>query len=188
MVKVKQESNYLLLCKVCEQENEINLNKWNRVKHELLNKILEKNAGCLITDSKFTFTHNNIPSSSTIKIDSSTRRTFVLPHEHWSRDELEKVATSGQFEIGEIWMIPDMTSTSAAMITALEVETFWKFAYDLDSVDSNFDKLNVQFQAIGCLSDGNLIVWTNPSPEKIDSVVENLKKLCLELQVEVGLL
>jgi len=111
--------------------------------------------------------------------------------EKWSRTELDEIVAGCDCCAILSWMLPNIDR----MLTEEEVQEFYtindsiyEFERARKPLDCNqiLNKIN-DLEAIGCFSDGgNSILWTNPStPEKLDSVVKNLKKLCLELQVKL---
>lgn len=184
-LKVERAPKCVVISKICAQENKSTFDKWDSVKHELLNWIFENNLGCLVTASVYTFTDNNIHSDSILELDSNAGKTYVLPNERWKREELKTVARSFQFEVAELWMRPDLGPDAAANMTSIDADNFWQLIDELTSADYHFDDLDTRIQAVGCLTDGDRLLWTNPSFQRTKFVLDNLKRLCTKLEIGI---
>jgi len=186
-LNIKRRAHYISIIKT-EGEGEItDFGKWSQVGQELVKGIFEKAPGrLLITASTFTFKElNNMKQSFNSMIELKTPstaygKTYILPKEEWSSDDLHDIAASSQFETCGLWMQPCLTP---GKMSEEEAEQFWKFAISLNAVDSNLDLIDQPDQVVGCLADGYEFVWTNPPPNKrTDQVMINIKQLCLKLE------
>ena len=183
-LKVKSGAKYLSIVKSSEDRGKIDFENWDRVKHELLKAVFENNSGCLVTESTYAFEDNDIERTDSMRqVESADGRTttYVLPNEKWTEVDLRKIATSSQFELSELWMRPDLDSSAAQKMTRKDAEELWLFADQLNSLDFNYDQFDQHIQMIGCLADGDQLLWTNPAPEKVDSILQNIKELDLKI-------
>lgn len=159
--------------------------KWDKIKQELLKGVFEKNSGCLVAGTKDFFEENDISRSadSVLEVDSNqsfSGKTFILHKKQWTPAELENIATSYQFELANLWMRPDLDANTAAK----DSNNFWNVIDEINSPSNhNFDVPESPIQTIGCLGDGDWIFWTNPTPDKFDMVLENMKMLFLKLDI-----
>lgn len=182
---MKRSSKYISIIK-SEGENEItDYVKWRQVRQELVKGIFEQAPGRLITASTATFDEfNNMKQSLSPIIELKTPsmtygKTYILPKEEWTSDDLHNIATSDQFETCGLWMQPCPTPEK---MSEEEAEQFWKFAISLNALDSNLDSIDQPDQVVGCLADGYELVWTNPPPnKKTDQIMMNIKQLCFKL-------
>ncbi len=163
------------------------------MKQELVAEVVgvQKNPGFMATDSDLFIKDLDLLSSGPITIHKIERGDLLVFKEKWSRTELDEIVAGCDCCAILSWMLPNIDR----MLTEEEVQEFYtindsiyEFERARKPLDCNqiLNKIN-DLEAIGCFSDGgNSILWTNPStPEKLDSVVKNLKKLCLELQVKL---
>jgi len=166
-----------------EEGTRENLEIWEQIKKEYLKSLFEHRSGALITDNELVFKENNIMASAELPINkfaSTERTTFVLFRENWSIEELNKIATSTQFELSELHMQPDKAS-----MTLKQSENFWDFAASLNNVNFNPENIESDIQTITCLGDGSWIIWTNPIPEMVASILDHLKNYCSQMHITV---
>ena len=82
------------------------------------------------------------------------------------------------------------------MKTSAENETIWSFADKIAASglvfenqatksESSLDSVGSDFELIGCLGDGDWIIWTNPPVEEASTIVENLKKVLLQSDISL---
>ena len=65
-----------------------------------------------------------------------------------------------------------------------EAIEFSKFVCNLSPLDFDSEFLDQgQWETVGCIYNEEM-TWTNPSPQRVDLIVENLKKLCSQLEIE----
>ena len=87
------------------------------------------------------------------KFVSTERTTSVLVRENWTVEEINKIATSTQFELSELYM-----QTGEASTTFKLSENFWNFVASLNDVSFNPEKIESDIQTIICLDDGSWII------------------------------
>jgi len=160
--------------------------KWNIVKQDMLASILENKPGFLVADSSIieakdlNHYYELMNSCCTYKVNHSYLKNdiYFLFKEKWSLDELYAIAIESSFnQFSEVWMLPNMVK----MMPKIVAEKFYSLIY------YNYDPYVFKngLETIGCAPDGDSILWANPRPDAVDSVVNNLKKLCLEFQIEL---
>ena len=167
-----------------EEGTRENLEIWEQIKKEYLKSLFEHRSAALITDNELIFKENNIHASAELPINrfvSTERTTFVLVRKNWPIEELNKIATSTQFELSELYMQPD-----AASATFKLYENFWDFAASLHDVSFNPENIESDIQTITCLGDGSWIIWTNPVSDLVASVLDHLKKYCSQMYIAVS--
>ena len=187
-MQLKRNPKYLQLENVTRKEALLASDKWNRVKQEMLGGVFEsEKPACMVTDCIYFFTdHPELLDSGPITVHNihvlnTEWDAFYMIKGKWSRDELDDVVTEYRFGATLLWMLPNMEKT----LSEKEAQEFWAIVNMSEgNIDQNLlDKS--ELETIGCFFKGDSILWTNPSPEKVDLVVENLKKLCSELKVEL---
>ena len=164
----------------------LDFDKWDTVKQEVLGGGFKSGPGCLVT-----YTQTGVDITEFIRANSmqvkytlnDTSEMFLVHKEKWSQAELDDVATrSLYFRLSILWMLPNMDK-AMSLNEAIEVSKFLWSLYPL-SFDSKF-LVEGEWETIGYKCDGKFMTWTNPSQERADLVVENLKKLCSELEIEL---
>lgn len=166
-----------------EEGTRENLETWEEIKKEYLKSLFEHRSGTVITDDELVFKENNMMVSTEAPIKSfvsTTRTTFVLFRENWPPEELDKIATSTQFELSDLYMQPMDAST-----TCKSFDDFWDFAASLKNVNFNAENIKSDVQTITCLGDDSWIIWTNPIPEMVASLVDHLKHYCSQMHITV---
>ena len=179
---------------VNQKDDEFSSSKeWIKLKQELLGEVFGvHNPGFMVTDSYYFIGDVDLLSSGPITIHKMERGAFAVFKEKWSRTELDEIVAGGfHYCASLLWMLPNIDK----MLSEKEMQEFWTIEDSIYEFKRACKPLNCNrilnminnLEAIGCFCEGgNWILWTNPSsPEKLDSVVNNLKKLCLELQVEL---
>lgn len=181
---MQRRPNYLLVsnCQLDDDE------KWSCVKHEFFFRVLENRPACLFTNSDHSFDWCNTKDLGSVLKKESTEtcsgKTYILPKNRWTKDELKEVSSLWQLDVEDIWMRPDLDANAAVEMTAEDADIFWKF-YLSKLHTGDFDLIDGNIETIGGIGDGEIIVWSNPvSPEKLDSVLADLKRLAVELEVK----
>ncbi len=161
--------------------------KWDKVKLEILGGAFENNPGCLVTYTEYAAVDENdfIRVGAILKQYSLTEKSKMLlvVKDKWSRTELDDIANDNiYFSSNMLWMLPNMDK----IISLNEAEQVGKFLCNLNSLcfESDFTDKG-EWEAIGCKGDDQDMTWTNPSTQRVDLVVENLKKLCSDLKIEL---
>ncbi len=164
----------------------LDFEKWDTVKQEVLGEAFKSGPGCLVT-----YTQTGVDITEFIRANSmqvkytlnDTSEMFLVHKEKWSRAELNDVATrSLYFRLNILWMLPNMDKVMT-LSEAVELCTFLWTLYPL-----NFDSeilVKGEWETIGYKCDGKFMTWTNPSSQRADLVVENLRKLCSELEIKL---
>lgn len=163
--------------------------KWDKTKQEVLAMVMKSNAGCLVSDS-FTLNDNPFHHHDFLSLcdfhkihrhSAFKEDVYYLFKDHWPMTELDDIATGRPFALSRLWMLPNF----GYKMSRAEAEEFWKHIDDLTRDHDSLPLENLKIEAIGCIYDGNSILWTHPKAEKVDLFVENLKKLCVDLQIEL---
>jgi len=158
---------------------------WDKVKQEVLGGAFGISPGCLVTYSQRDIDDQDFIRASSMLVQYSLTdksKMFLVLKDKWSRAELDDIAIGMQFGMDELWMLPNVDK----IMSLNECEEFCNYMRDLNSgveVDSDLIEKGVQWETIS-ICDDEEIRWTNPSQERADLVVENLKKLCSEREIE----
>lgn len=108
--------------------------------------------------------------------------TYVLPKEKWTRMDLKKLATSKHFNNMDFWMSPSLDAKSALEMTGADIDYFWK-SLVMPKLDDNPPCSKKEF--MGGVRNGTCIMWSNPSPQIVDSVLNDFKKLASSLKFPI---
>lgn len=178
-------SNHITIEADSDWKNVCAKDKWESLKHQLFCSLFEDKKGCLITSVRHS--HEETISNWDTIIEKRgnlcrTKRTFLMPKTSWPREDLWKLATSSQLDVSDIWMSPNLDAEAALKLTEQDLKEFWKFLL-IPAFYSRDLSRTIEF--MGSIGDGDLIMWTNPSPHKIDSVLDDLKKLAAYLEVPI---
>ena len=162
----------------------LDLDKWTKVKQEVLEGAFNSSPGGLVASTKFRVYNQEFKRASSIQAKytlTDNSKMFLVQKDKWSQVELEVIATKSiYFGNNFLWMLPNMDKV-VSLNEAVELSHFMRHLRSL-RIDSEFLP-NGDWETMGCLYNEEM-TWTNPSLQRADMVVENLKKLCSELQIE----
>ncbi len=164
----------------------LDLNKWGKVKQEVLEGAFNSSPGGLVAYSRFRVDMQNFKRADSMKVKYTFNKKasmFLVHKDKWSRAELDDIATNSlYFGLNILWTLPNMDK----VMSLNEAVDFTKFLCQLDflTFDSEFLDERKWETIGGNIYDENM-TWTNPSLKRADLVVENLKKLCSELEIEL---
>jgi len=157
------------------------------VKLEILEGAFKINpAGCFIaysTPLRFEKQYFKPPNSIQVKYTLTDKtKMFLVQKKEWSRAELDDLATDSIcFALNIRWMLPNMEK----VMTLNEAIELGGFLSNLSFLKFDSEYLDKgEWETIGCIRDEEM-TWTNPPPQSADLVVENLKKRCSELEIEL---
>ena len=159
---------------------------WDKVKQEVLGGAFNSSPGGLVAYSRLRVDAQNFTRASSMQVKYTFNekcKMYLVHKDKWSRAELDDIATNSlYFGLNILWTLPNMDK----VMSLNEAAEFTNFLCKLDSSTFDSEFLDEgEWETIG----GNIwdesMEWMNPSPQRVDLVVENLKKLCSELKIEL---
>ncbi len=163
----------------------LDLKKWEKVKLDFLEGAFQSSPGCLVGHTRFRVEKQDFTRASSMQVKYTfyeNTKMFLVHKDKWSRTELDDITTdSFYYQINTLWMLPNMDKVPSLN----EAENIYQFLCGLYHLTCDSEHLDKgELETIGCVYDEEM-TWTKPSPQRADLVVENLKKLCSELEIEL---
>ncbi len=165
----------------------VDYDKWKRVKLYVLGGAFNSSPGSLVSYTRFGVYKQHFKRAGSMKVQY-TFNTFldksrmILVHkDEWTWDELVDIATESVFfSSNMLWMLPNTDK----IMSLNEAEKVDEFLCKLDSLNFDSEFLDEgEWETVGCKNSDEM-TWTNPSPQRVDLVVDSLKKLCSEHKIE----
>ena len=183
-IQVTRNPKFLTIAKSSDREKG-DFELWGMVKRDFLRSLFENKPGSLLTTSEHFM--EDIPINkpeSLLKINSDPRKTYIMSNDTWKMDDLYEIANSMSFELGELWMMRDLDCRAAQQMTIGDAREFWRFVGKL-MLEFNKDVPVGPIEMIGCVNDGDWLLWSNPEPNDVELILENLKRLCQTLNIRL---
>jgi len=179
----------LRLQRVQPDGTHVDFEKWKRVKLDVLEGAFKSSPGGFVSYSRLGVYMQDFKRDHSMRVQytfewyNDKSKMFLVHKDKWSRSELDAIATESVcFSSNKLWMLPN----SDKIMSTNEANEVGKFLRKLSSLnfDSEFIYKEIKWETIGCTYDKEM-TWTHPSLQNADLVVENLKKLCPQLEVEL---